>query len=214
MHSLHLFEVFGARGHDIDARGINARMPQNVRQLGNVLFHAVKDARKQVPQIVRKHLAWQHARLLAQRFHHPPHAGAADRLAVPCKENAPFCDLLRFCVPCQLFLQRRNDQNAPILALAVHGCLSPPRRLYGNILQLADAYARAADGLEDQTQPLVLALACRADKTAVFVARQLLLLLAEHLPLHRESLDGKLPCPQKRKNTFSAASMEFALETA
>ena len=96
MHSLHLFQVLCARCDDIDARGVNACMPQNVRKLGNVLFHTVKDTRKQMPQIVRKHLAWQHACLLAQGFHLPPYVVPADRFAAARDENAALLDFLRF----------------------------------------------------------------------------------------------------------------------
>ena len=66
VHFLHLFEVLGAGCDDINARSVDARMPQNICQLGNILFHTVKRAREQMPQIVREHLAWQHSCLLTQ----------------------------------------------------------------------------------------------------------------------------------------------------
>lgn len=48
--------VFRTGGHDINPRGINAAVPQDVRQLGDVFLNAVKGPGKQFAKIVRKHL--------------------------------------------------------------------------------------------------------------------------------------------------------------
>ena len=77
-----------ARGSRIDARGVDAGVAEDVGKLGNVLFDMIKRTREQMPQIVRKHLTFQHVCLLAQRFHQSPHVIAADRLAAARDKNA------------------------------------------------------------------------------------------------------------------------------
>ena len=49
----------------VNARRFDARMPENIRQLDDVLVRAVKCRREQVAQIVRKHFRRRDARLLA-----------------------------------------------------------------------------------------------------------------------------------------------------
>lgn len=43
---LDLSAVFGAGGHNIDSGGIDAAVPQNIRQLRNILFDTVESAGK------------------------------------------------------------------------------------------------------------------------------------------------------------------------
>ena len=62
--------------HDIDTRRIDAAVPQDIRQLYDVLSHAVKGTRKQLPQIMRKHLAGLYPRLPADPFHLRPDTAA------------------------------------------------------------------------------------------------------------------------------------------
>lgn len=150
-----------------------------------------------MPQIVWEHLAWLHVCLPAQGFHQTPHGVSADRLAAPCQKNAPRANFLRFCIPRKLFPQCRNQKNASVFALAIHYCLSPLHRLNRDILQLADAYARATDGLQNQAKPLVAAFTCSGNQAVILLACQLLLLLAKDLPLHDKAFDRKLPCPAK-----------------
>lgn len=53
----------------VDSRRFNARMPENIRQLDDVLVRAVKRCREQVAQVVRKDLPRVDARAGAQFFH-------------------------------------------------------------------------------------------------------------------------------------------------
>ena len=96
MYHLHLAQMLCAGGHGINARGIDAGVAKDVRKLGNILFNTVKRTRKQVPQIVRKHLAWQYVCLLAQRFHQTPHMMTADRLSISGSKDASLLNIVRF----------------------------------------------------------------------------------------------------------------------
>ena len=53
----------------VNARRFDARMPENIRQLDDVLVRAVKRRREQVAQVVRKHFPRIDARAGAQFFH-------------------------------------------------------------------------------------------------------------------------------------------------
>ncbi len=55
-HIFHASAVFFAGRDDIDPRRIDTAMTEKIGELCNVLFHAVKCPRKQVAQIMRKHL--------------------------------------------------------------------------------------------------------------------------------------------------------------
>ena len=70
-------------GNDIDACGIDAAVPEDIRELGNVSLDAVKHSREQMPQIVREDLTRVNVRLLAKSFHFPPDVRPADRFAGP-----------------------------------------------------------------------------------------------------------------------------------
>ena len=59
-------------GHDIDPGGVDAAVPQNICQLGNVLFNAVKRPGEQLAQIVGKDLAGLHPRRFTELFHIRP----------------------------------------------------------------------------------------------------------------------------------------------
>ena len=69
---LHFSPVLGARGDDIYAGGVHVGVPQNIRQLGDVLIYGIETPGEQMPQAVGKHLAWRHICPLAQGFHFPP----------------------------------------------------------------------------------------------------------------------------------------------
>ena len=54
---------------EIDARRFNRTVTEHIRELHNVVIYAVVRRRKQMPQIVRKHLRRRDARLLAEPLH-------------------------------------------------------------------------------------------------------------------------------------------------
>ena len=53
----------------VNARRFDARMPENIRQLDDVLVCAIKCRREQVAQIVRENFPCVDARVGAQFFH-------------------------------------------------------------------------------------------------------------------------------------------------
>ena len=63
-----LTAVLNACGYDIDPRGIDAAVAQNICQFGDVLFAAVKCSRKQLTQVMGKHFAFLHTCRLANCF--------------------------------------------------------------------------------------------------------------------------------------------------
>ena len=53
----------------VNARRFDARMPENIRQLDDVLVRAVKRRREQVAEVVREGLPCIHTRAGTQFFH-------------------------------------------------------------------------------------------------------------------------------------------------
>ena len=53
----------------VNARRFDARMPENIRQLDDVLVRAVKRRREQVPEVVREDLPCIHTCAGTQLFH-------------------------------------------------------------------------------------------------------------------------------------------------
>ena len=70
-----------AGGDDINARGVDTAVAEDVRELCDVLLQPVKRASEQMAQIMRKHLVGVDVRVLTQRLHLPPDIRTADRLA-------------------------------------------------------------------------------------------------------------------------------------
>lgn len=56
----------------VNARRFDARMPENIRQLDDLLVCAIKRRREQVAQIVRENFPYVDARAGAQLFHFRP----------------------------------------------------------------------------------------------------------------------------------------------
>ena len=56
----------------VNARRFDARMPENIRQLDDVLVRAVKRRREQVAEVVREDLPCIHTRAGSQLFHLRP----------------------------------------------------------------------------------------------------------------------------------------------
>lgn len=57
---VHAPPVLPPRRNDINARGVDAAVPQNIRQAGNILICGIEEPRKQVAQIVGKDFACIH----------------------------------------------------------------------------------------------------------------------------------------------------------
>ena len=96
-HSLHTPSVFVAGGDDINSRGVDAGVAQNIGKLGDIPFNLIKNSRKEMPQIVRKDLLRIDICRPAQRLHLTPNIGAAHRLAASCNENRTVRNFLLCC---------------------------------------------------------------------------------------------------------------------
>ena len=90
--------MFCAGGHNLNPCGIDAAMAQNVRQLGNIFFNAVKGAGKEFAQIMGKYFAGFYSGDLAEPFHLCPDIAAVDRLSIPGDENRPGLNLVFLCI--------------------------------------------------------------------------------------------------------------------
>ena len=64
--------VLRAALDEIDARRFNRAVAEHIRELHNVTINAVVRRRKQMPQIVRKHLRRRDARPAAEPLHGVP----------------------------------------------------------------------------------------------------------------------------------------------
>ena len=183
---LHAPPMFFAGGDDIDPRGVDAAVAEDIGQFGDILLHGVKGAGEEMAQIMREDLLRCDARLDAERLHLLPDITAVDRPSARRDEYRPRNDAPSRDIPLQLFLQGGNEKNRSRLPLAGHRRLAPPHRLDRDARQLADTDPRAAHRLQNERQPLILPLGRASDKTSVFLLRQLLLCRAKGLPLHLE----------------------------
>lgn len=201
MHILHPLAVLRAGGDDINAGRIDAAVTENVGELCNVLFDAVKHPGEQVAQIVRKHLFRVDLRLLAQGFHLPPDICPVDGLARAGHENHPAFDPLLRRIAEQFLFQRLYDKNCPSLRLAVHHRFSAPDRFHGDIPQLADPDAGSADGLQDQAEPPIVPALRRPDQAGVFLPGQFLFFGAVDLLLQFQHFHLQIVPAQKGEQT-------------
>ena len=70
-----------SRCDDINTGGVDVGVAQDICQLRNILFQAVKHPGKQVAQIMGKYLIRCHTCLLTQLLHLAPNIAAIQRLA-------------------------------------------------------------------------------------------------------------------------------------
>ena len=90
--------MFGTSSNNINAGSVDIAMTENICELGNILFNAVKGAGKQVAQIVWKNLLWIYPRLLTKIFHFPPNVCAAHRSTAAGNEYHSCTYILKFCI--------------------------------------------------------------------------------------------------------------------
>lgn len=195
--------MLGAGGNDVEAGGVDARMPQKIGQLGDVLFLLVEDPGKEMAQVVGKHLALIHPRRPTKGLHLPPNGHPVDRLSRAGDEdraafNAPLGGILQKPLP-----QRPHEENGARLALALHKGLAPPGGLDGEEGQLAHPDAGGAERLQKQEQAGLFLLLGRAAEALVFGAGELALLGAE---------GGALPAQRFKTAVRAADGFEEAVE--
>ena len=78
-----LAAVLKTGGHDIDSGGVNGAVSQNIRQLSDIFFNAVKCPCEQLAQIVGEDLRSLHTSNLAKLFHRSPNITAIECFAGP-----------------------------------------------------------------------------------------------------------------------------------
>ena len=155
----------------VNARRFDARMPENIRQLDDVLVRAVKCRREQVAQIVRENFPCVDARAGTQPFHFRPNLITRHGLAAfGAKNRAGGGFLLRGKLE-QLAAELRGQQNHANLALECNFRLTILRGLNGDILHLADANTGGADGFHQERETVVARSFRRGDQPFIFCAR-------------------------------------------
>lgn len=83
----HPSAMFITGGNDVNTGGVDTAVTENIGELGNILFNAVKHPCEQMAEVMWEHLLRIYACLLAKPFHLPPDIGAAHRSARSCNEN-------------------------------------------------------------------------------------------------------------------------------
>lgn len=78
--ALNLPAVLAAGGHNVDSGGIDAAVPQNIRQLRNILFNAIESPGKELAEVMGKNLGRVDPRCLTQPFHLRPDVASVQRL--------------------------------------------------------------------------------------------------------------------------------------
>ena len=120
--------MFCAGCHNIDPGGVDAAVAQDVCQLGDVPFDAIKGSGEQLAQIVGKHLAGFHLRLFAEHFHPRPDTAPTQRLSVPGCEDHAGTNAVFLCIRQQ---SPRSFPGIRIVRIFPLHCteISPPRTL-------------------------------------------------------------------------------------
>lgn len=93
-----LAAVLQTGGHDIDAGGFNTAVAQDVRQLGDVLFDAIKGPGEELAQIVGKHFGWIYSGNCAELFHLRPNITSVKGSAGSGNKDYPIADAAFFCI--------------------------------------------------------------------------------------------------------------------
>ena len=112
----HVFKslaVLCAGGNDVNAGGVDAAVTEDVGELGDVLFNAVKCAGKQMTEIMRKYFAGVDICVPAKLFHFAPDIRAADELTRFGDKDRAGIDMMPLRVFQQLLLKIAHDDDRP-----------------------------------------------------------------------------------------------------
>ena len=150
MELFQLAAVLFAGGHDIDAGGLDAAVPQYIRKLGNVFANGIEAPGKQLAQVMGKDFSRIYFCHGAKPLHPRPYITAVQRLSAAGDENAASAYPPRLCKMQQPLFQHPRNQHGPGLIFTVDHHFSPACRLYGEIPQFGDADSGAAYGLQQQ----------------------------------------------------------------
>ena len=118
--------------HDINPRGVNAGMTEQVCQFRYVLLRPVERDGKQMPEVMGKDLAAVYAGVVAQALQFPPDVGAVQRLSVSGDEHGTGRNPHVLAVGQQFPAQILRDEDFPPLALAVNDRDAAPKGFHGH----------------------------------------------------------------------------------
>ena len=136
-----------AGGDDINTSCVYIGVPEDIRQLCNILFNTVKGPCKQMSEVMRKYLPRRNAGLFTQTLHFSPNITTVKRFTAFGHENYSGVYFLFCSISKQFFSQGTDNKYFSCLALTGNNCLTSPDSLHRNTLQLTDANARPADCL-------------------------------------------------------------------
>lgn len=155
LHSFQQAAMLRAGRHDVDARGVDAAVTENVCQLCNIFLYGIKRPGKEIPQIVREHLARIYICLYAQALHGCPDVASVEGSAGSRAEDHPLCNPGHMRVLQQESFQLAGKKNTACLAFALYSDLTAPDCIDGEVLQLRHADACGADRLQHHPQTCV-----------------------------------------------------------
>ena len=211
-HTFHSSAVFRAGGNDVDACRVDAAVTEDVGELGDVLFHVVEHAGKQMPQVVRKNLFGVDTCRLAQCFHFAPDGRPADGFSRAGHKDHPAFDFLLRCIAKQFLFQLLHEKDRPRLSFTAHGRLAAFCRLDGDIPQLAHAHARPADRLQNEVQPFIVPMLGGAAQARIFRFCQFLFFVTIDPLLQLQRSHPQIVPPQKDKEAVD--SRQYGVDAA
>ena len=99
-------------------------MPENIGELGDVLFDTVEDAGEKMAKIVRKYLIGIYICILAEFFFFFLYICSADRFASSGNENTTRFNILFSGIFQKFLLQCLYDEHTPAFTFAKNKCFA------------------------------------------------------------------------------------------
>ena len=140
----------------VNARRFDARMPENIRQLDDILVCAIKCRREQVAQIVRENFPCVDARADAQLFHFRPNLISRHGLAAfGAKDRAGggFCRAANLSSLRQSFDGSRIVRILPLSAISVLPFFAASTVMYCTSLTRMPVEQWSPSGARDRGRP-------------------------------------------------------------
>ena len=149
-HIFELFTMFLAGGYDINPSGIDAAVTEDVGELGDIFFNAVKRAGKQVTKVMRKNFGGVDVCVPAKLFHFSPDVCTADGPARFGDKYRTAVNMVTICIFQKLFLKLTDDYDRSRFSLTAYFGITSLCCINCDELKLADADPRAADRLKNE----------------------------------------------------------------
>ena len=174
-------------------------MPQDVGQLGNILFDSVKGAGEQLAQIVGENLAGGNAGGYTEGLHLRPDIASIEGLSVAGDEDRAGMDAVFLRVIQKQPFQLSGEQNCAGFAFTGDDKLSASHGLHGEEAQFRHPDAGTADGLQQQAQPGTVSRGLQ--QAQIFRFGQFLFFRAVGLPLGSDVFHLAVRPAQKTEQT-------------